>query len=335
MQDYTRVSVIIPNWNGARQLAKVLESLSAQTLVPSRILVVDNGSADDSPAVARQFGAELLSLPANLGFCAAVNTGLRQCSGHPWVAILNNDVVLRPDWLEKLLAAADDRYMFAAGMLLRMDKPDELDGSFDLISRGGCAWRAGHGRPNSQEWKQPEEIAFPPFTAVLVRRELFDRVGMLDERFESYLEDVDFGFRCALRNLRGIYVPDAVAHHQGGATLGAWSPAMVRLLSRNQLYLVARHYPENWARRYARQIILGQGLWGLLALRRGTFLAWLRGKWEGVRGFHGMRGPVVQVPPDEFDRMLRQSERRIHLLQSRTGFDWFWRNYFRWCGGAA
>jgi GT2 family glycosyltransferase len=99
----------------------------------------------------------------------------------------------------------------------------------------------GSGRADRPIFSAERQIWSPPFTAVLLRAEVFRRVGMLEARFESYLEDVDFGLRCAACGLPGIYVPGAVAWHRGSATLGRWHPEIVRRMARNQLVLVARH----------------------------------------------------------------------------------------------
>src|SRR5205085_11018843 len=130
---------------------------------------------------------------------------------------------------------------FATGKLLSASRPNLIDGTYDLVSRAACAWRVGQGRPDGPEFSQPRIIAIAPATAVLFRAELFRRVGLFDPAFESYLEDVDLGLRCAKEGLSGVYVPDAVATHHGSAALGVWNPEMVRLISRNQL-LLARKY---------------------------------------------------------------------------------------------
>lgn len=325
------VSVIIPNWNGAPVLAAALEALARLTVRPAGVLVVDNGSTDHSIEVARAGGASVLRLETNQGFCRAVNEGIRRCDTQ-WVAVLNNDVEVAPDWLEQLLFRAEPDRWFLAPRILQHGSPGQLDGTFDLVSRSACAWRAGHGRPDGEHWRGEERIAFPSFTAGLFRRELFDRVGLLDERFGSYLEDVDFGFRCALSGYGGLFVPAAAAWHRSGATLGSWSGAMVRLLSRNQVFLVARHYPPDWVERYGAQVLAGQLLWGMVSLRKGVFLSWLRGKIEGIVRFRELRGPVISASLASFDELLSVSERRILALQRRDGFDWFWRMYFRFCG---
>ncbi len=128
------------------------------------------------------------------------------------------------------------------------------------------------------EPSRPRLIAMAPGTAALFRTELFHRVGLLDTAFESYLEDVDFGVRCALAGFAGVYVPEAVAYHWGSARLGRWSPQVVRRIARNQVYLAYRYYP---LRKYWWPILVGQLLWGLVALRHGSGWAFLGGKLEG------------------------------------------------------
>jgi GT2 family glycosyltransferase len=158
------------------------------------------------------------------------------------------------------------------------------------------------------------------------RKELFLRIGGLDEAFGSYLEDVEFGLRCATAGYRGVYEPAAVVHHQGSTTLGAWSPEKVRLIARNQLLLVWRHYPEGWFWRYGWNILIGQGLWGLVALRHGAGGAYLRGKWEGLRLFRNTRRKLTD--PGRLKAVLNESERMIEQMQQHCGFDAYWRLYF-------
>jgi GT2 family glycosyltransferase len=322
------VAIIIPTWNRASLLALALENLARQTFPVQRIIVVDNGSRDESVAVAKRAGAEVISLAANAGFAAAVNRGIREAAGMEWICVLNNDVTLEPDWLARIMGklAADESW-FATGKLLDAQARDRIDGSFDAICRGGCAWRCGHGRLDSPLWNQPRTMQLAPFTAVVFRTATFDRVGLLDESFESYLEDVDFGLRCATAGLSGLYVPEAVAYHQGSATLGRWHPDTVRKMARNQLLLVAKHYPQNWVLRYGWQVFVAQSLWGFIALRHGALVSYLAGKVEGLRQFRELRGkpcPAVGRLPE----ILEKSEREIREIQQLTGFDLYWRLYF-------
>jgi len=136
-----RVSVVIPNWNGSVRLAGLLSDLQRQTYAVDRVIVVDNGSTDSSAEVAKSAGASLIELGHNTGFAHAVNRGI-QDSDARWIAILNNDVSLEPTWLANLLAKLEaSDACFATGKLLDANRRDWMDGSFDAICRGGCAWR--------------------------------------------------------------------------------------------------------------------------------------------------------------------------------------------------
>ena len=324
------VTVVVPSWNRRDLLERLLEHLGRQTHRIEDVLVVDNGSTDGSAELAASRGARVIEMGSNAGFCAAVNQGIRE-TRTPWVAVVNNDVEPAPEWLASLLAAAQQPGVwFATGKLLSASKRDFVDGAYDTVCRGGCSWRAGHGRPDGPEWDEPRAVRFVPFTAALFRTELFQAVGLLDERFESYLEDVDFGLRCAMKGHGGVYVPGALASHIGSATLGAWHPEMVRRIARNQVLLIAKHYPRRRMIRYGWPIAVAQALWGLLALRHGAGWAFLRGKVEALRQLRTF-GPPEWVGSAESERLgtiLEKSELELFELQRRTGFDFYWRLYF-------
>lgn len=306
------IAAIIPNWNGAARLRKLLPSLTDLGCV----IVVDNHSSDDSAAAASEFAARWIPLDANYGFAKAVNTGiLATPPDAQWIAILNNDIALGSAFFERLLLADAD---FAAPLLLSAANPAIIDGAFDLPAASGAAYRAGAGRAaDDPVFATPREIQSAPMTAALFRREVFDKVGLLDESFGSYLEDVDFGIRCALAGCRGRYVPEAVAYHEGSATLGgSWSAGSTRLISRNQLLIARKYGASLWP------ALWGQTLWGLLALRHGVGSAWLKGKLEG------MRVPVEQHCHQNWKPVVFDSERQIRELQT----DWYWRQYFRGIG---
>lgn len=320
------ISAVIPHWNRRELLAALLKSLRAQTRAFDEVIVVDNGSTDGSAEFAEQSGARVVRLGSNAGFAAAVNRGI-EAAGGEWIAILNNDVTLEPDWLEKLLAGLGEARLgeawFATGKILTAADPSILDGAFDEISRGACAARCGSGKGDSIFWNRGGPIRIAPMTAALFRRELFGGIGMLDESFGSYLEDVDFGIRCALNGRGGVYVPQAVAHHVGSASGGVWSSDTVFRIARNQIVLAAKHFRglPRWP------IVAGQLLWGLLALRHGKGIAWLRGKVSGLRAARGIRD-VLANEHVRLKSILDASEQAIFEIQQQTGFDWYWRAYF-------
>ncbi len=315
---------MIPNWNGARRLGRLLQSLDEQIERAWEVLVVDNASADDSKQTAHAYDAKFISLDRNYGFARAVNTGIEQSGGES-VAILNNDILLAPDFLARLGGALEE-HSFTAPKIVAAPDPARLDGTFDLTTRGFCSRRAGNGfDSDSALWNRPRVIASAPLTAALFRRSVFDSVGLLDEQFGSYLEDVDFGLRCALKGVRGYYEPAAVARHEGSATLGgAWNAASTRLIARNQV-LLAKKYgsPVSWP------VLAGQGLWGLAALKHGAGRAWIQGKIEGYR--------LDVAPGNEtgnLNQILRSQEQEIQGLLRESGTNQrYWAAYFALTGG--
>jgi len=320
-----RVAAVIPTWNRRDLLDTLLKSLAAQTRPFDQIIVVDNGSADDSADLAERAGAKVLRLGRNLGFAPAVNRGIDAAEAD-WVAVLNNDVTLEPDWLAQLLepAALEDTW-FATGKILQAGNPHLMDGAFDELSRGACASRCGAGKPDGPAWNQARRIRLAPMTAAIFKRQLFRDLGGLDETFGSYMEDVDFGLRCALAGREGWYVPSAVAYHRGSATLGEWNKDTVWRIARNQVLLSAKHFhgQPRWP------IVAGQLLWGLLALRHGSGTAFIRGKFAGMREARRVkRASTSEYTTRELARVLQASEANILALARETGFDSYWRAYF-------
>jgi hypothetical protein len=320
------VAAIIPTWNRADLVRSALANLRLQTRTPDQVFIVDNGSTDDTQSIARELGAECIALTTNRGFAVAVNEGIR-CTATDWVLILNNDVSLHRDWLAVLLSSAESsRADFAVGKLLQSGQKALLDGTWDLVSRGAYAWRCGYQRPDGIIWSTGRTITLAPMTAALFRRHVFDRIGVLETRFESYYEDVDFGIRCALAGFSGIYEPAAVATHLGKSTYGKRAARVYFLSARNQVLLLAKHYPPQTLRRFAWPIFAGQMLALFAAARQGHPLAALRGKWQALRQWSAFRN---QLPAAHaIETVTASSEREILAIQRSIGFDIYWRLYF-------
>jgi GT2 family glycosyltransferase len=326
------ITAIVPVWNGRELLERLLASVEAQTAPAAEVLVVDNGSTDGAPELARTHGARVIPMGRNAGFAAAVNRGIRESRGE-WIAVLNSDVELAPDYFARLLAAGSADAWFATGKILAEGSSHRIDATFDALCRGGTAWRVGNSRADASAFSFARPIGSAPWTAALFRAELFRQVGLLEESFESYLEDVDFGLRCAARGLAGQYVPEALAWHRGSATLGQWHPETVRRMARNQLLLLARHYPRRLLVGWFWPILVAQFLWGAVAFRHGAGFAWLHGKWQGLRRFSAARGQTLDAKV--LDRVLRANERLIRSVQASTGYDFYWKLYFLLTRGAA
>jgi GT2 family glycosyltransferase len=155
--------------------------------------------------------------------------------------------------------------------------------------------------------------------AVLYRREAFVESGGLDPDFFAYLDDLDLALRVQLLGFGGLYLPDAVAYHVGSATLGQkLHPRVVEYITRNQIYLLTKNYPQGVFRKLRRRIIAYQILWALFAMGSGGIGAYLRGLRSVLRNRHSMRRKHLElmnkrrIGDDEFLQKIRASERQIH-----------------------
>lgn len=329
------VSAVIPNMDRADLLARALRSLFAQRLpqhVELEAIVVDNGSRDNSAEVASELGARAVLLGSNHGVSRALNIGIEAGQGE-WVALLNNDVDLAPNWLARMLSGAvRSGAWFATGKVFDASRRHLLDGAGDAVCRGGAAWRLGSGRPDGSEYSKRRPTFFPSATAALFRREFFDRAGLFDESFFAYLEDVDLGMRAATSDLRGVYLPEAVAWHLGSETGGRWSERSVTWITRHQILLLAKHYSGDMLLRFARPVGAVQVLWAALAMSRGRSRSWLRGVALGLADWRARRHKTSGPGAERLANALLAGESEIRALQERSGWDTFWRWYFRLAG---
>ncbi|MCB1018526.1 MAG: glycosyltransferase family 2 protein [Acidobacteria bacterium] len=330
------VSVVIPNWNQRELLVSALRSIGALRKPVDCIIetiVVDNASIDGSAEAAEALGATVLRQGSNLGVSRAFNAGIAVASGE-FVALVNNDVELSEDWLERLLAALYASAWFAAGKSLDWTDRTRIDGAGDAVCRGGAAWRLGHGRADGPEFEQRRKTFFPSATATLFRKAFFERAGGFEEAFFAYLEDVELGVRAAAAGMEGVYEPAARAYHRGSVTGVRWSAQMVRWMTAHQVLLLAKHYPAGLLLRFARPIAAAQLLWGAMSVSRGRGVAWALGLVDGMRGWRSMRRSLLRSEARDgsssrLAKALEAAEGEIVRIQRATGWDGYWKWYCR------
>jgi GT2 family glycosyltransferase len=269
------VTLAVLNFDGRHLLEVILPSLAAQTQQPFDVVVVDNGSHDDSLAYLRDHWpmAEVVAIPDNVGVAAALNRALAAARGE-FVALLNNDLELDPAWLAELVGALDrdPRLAAVACKLLDYRRRELLDGAGDLLRRDGSAHRRGHGELDRGQYDREEEVFAPTAGAGLYRAAALADVGPFDESFFAYFEDVDWGLRAQLAGYRTWYVPTAVAYHMGSATTkGDQDPFYYGLHRRNVLALVVKDLPFTLIVRYGHRIARTQ-LGGLFDSARAGML---------------------------------------------------------------
>jgi GT2 family glycosyltransferase len=241
-----RVTVVIPSWNGRELLERVLlPSLARQHFIEFRILLVDNGSTDGSVEVVRNEWphVEVIELTRNLGFAAAVNRGIEQSTSE-FVALVNNDVELDPDWLTELVRELDSHpeAASATGKIRHFDERDTIYAAGDELTHYLEMFNRGRNEPDRGQYDTPEDVLSGCGAATLYRRVAFDVVGVFDEDFFAYAEDVDWGLRAQLRGMTCRYVPSALSYHLGGATNERVGIAE-RYTLRNSLWLAVKTLP--------------------------------------------------------------------------------------------
>ena len=246
--DRSAVSVVIPNWNGRRWLAGCLESLEAQELAPAEVIVVDNGSEDDSLAYLRHAHASvaLVELGTNTGFAHAANRGLDRATSE-LVALLNTDVVLAPDWLGRMSGAllADPMAAAVACKMLSLADPEVIYDAGDILRRDGACEQRGRFAHEDGRWSRPGEVFGACAGAALYRRSVVRSLGGFDERYFAYLEDVDLALAIRRAGWRCRYEP-AVALHAGEGSSHQLRGSHQFFVARNTVLLVAKWFPVRW-----------------------------------------------------------------------------------------
>jgi GT2 family glycosyltransferase len=247
MDEMNQAAVIVVNWNSGNDLAKCLTALHDQTRLPKQIIVVDNASSDDSlVGIEEKFPyVKLVRLDANTGFAHANNLGVSKVQDCDWIAFLNPDAFAAPDWLENLLAAAEQNpdYAFFGSHMHKHGVADELDGTGDVYHVSGLAWRRDHGLSASANERVNGEVFSSCAAAAMMRKDVFLEAGGFDEKFNSYFEDVDLGFRIRLFGHRCLYVAEAEVQHIGSGSTHRFSDYAVYHGNRNLVWAYVKNMP--------------------------------------------------------------------------------------------
>jgi len=284
--------VVIPNWNGAHHLPACLEALRAQTCSDLEVILVDNASTDDSVALVAERYPEvrLLVLERNRGLTGGNNAGFRAARGDILIS-LNNDTQADPRFVEALVTAlqAHPEAGMAAAKIRLFDRRDLLHSAGDGYGIDGLPFNRGVWQRDEGQFDEAGWIFGGCGGAVAYRRAMLDDVGLFDESFFMYCEDVDLNWRAQLAGWPCWYTPQAVVYHKLSATGGG--PLASFYTGRNTLWVIAKNYPGTLLRTYWPHIVHAQ--WGicrdaLRAWRGAAARARLRGQIAGFLGWPRM-----------------------------------------------
>lgn len=307
----TRATVVIPNWNGLEHLKRCLPALLPQARLDIQVVLVDNGSVDNSAGWVQQHHPEvnIVCLEQNLGFAAACNAGIRKTNAE-LIITLNNDTVPQPGWLAELLSAAvryPEMGMFASTLWLDRETPI-VDAIGLEVNRLGVAWNIARGVPVAELPPRPREVFGPCAGAALYRRELLEDVGLFDETYFAYLEDVELAWRARWAGWRCLSVPASAVWHTHSATGSRNLPQKYWLLGRNRIWTTLRHYPRPYFWRRLPLILLNETFTGLLGTVAMRNPAPLMGRLQALRecspGLPSANPAPRRISPSEIFSLL-------------------------------
>ena len=306
------------NWNRRNLLRACLESLGRQSGIQPEVILVDNGSSDDSVALAAaEFPhVRVIRNSVNRGFCAANNQGIQAASGE-LIALLNNDAEAAPEWLTELsrvFIGRPDIGMAASKILVHSD-PRRIDKVGHLIWPDGQNRGRGTGAWDLGQFDREEEVLWPDGCAAMYRHSMLREIGGFDEDFFAYADDAELGLRARIAGWKCIYVPGAVVLHHRGATLGVASARRLVLIERNRVLLAVKLFP--WSLLWLNGFYYAQRLLaGIRAAARGqgetALFPGLSGKWRLARAL--IAGDLAALPLIRKMLRKRRDTARIRKL---------------------
>ena len=297
-------SVVVPTLNGAHLLPACLDSLLAQSYPRLEVIVADGASSDSTrELMATHYPTvRLLRLRRNAGFSGNVNAGLRAAHGDV-LCLLNNDARADPDWVATCvdtLIRNPDLGSVASKVLF--DDGRTINSAGDQFCRDGTARQRGNGQPDGPAFDNLEPVFGAMGGAATYRRSMLNDVGLFDERFFVYLEDVDLAFRAQLRGWSCLYQPLARVIHRGSATGGG--PLASFYNGRNLIRLLAKDLPTTLAWRMLPAIVRFQverAREALATWRGAAARATLRGQ---LAGLAGLARHLADRPPIQRNRRI-------------------------------
>lgn len=279
--------VIIPNLNGGAALLEAVDSLLRQTIEPY-VIVVDNASTDNSifELQNKYPGVEVLKQAVNMGYAGGVNPGFRRAFERQamYVAPFNDDAVADKLWLERLVAGLDaqPKYGVAACKVLTADGK-QLDSTGDQYANWGLPYPRGRGEANSNAYDAQTEIFAASGAASLYRVSALQEVGLLDEDFFAYYEDVDLSFRLQLAGWKVAYVPGSIVYHKIGMTSARIKGFTTYQTMKNLPLLAIKNVPKPYLTKVMLRLTLARSFFLLRAISRGQGWAAFKGDFMATK----------------------------------------------------
>lgn len=245
-EEWPLVSLLLLNWNGRPLLEMCLPPLMELDYPNYEVILVDNASSDDSLTFTRDRFPEvkIMANKDNLGFSSGMNVALRQIQSDV-VVLLNNDVVVRPEWLRALIRPllVDETIGITGCKLLYPDEQTIQHAGARLSYPLAYTHHHHYQETDTGQDKEIREVEYVTGAAMAIAGRVLDDVGLLDESFSPfYYEEVDFCYRARVVGYRTVYVPQAVAIHHESASMRQMSRPHLHIFHKSRLRFVLKHY---------------------------------------------------------------------------------------------
>ncbi len=223
MKSIVKIAIIVPNWNGEKSIASCLSSLINQSgSLDYRIIVVENGSTDNSANIIKDFkDVVLLKQSKNLGFAGGVNKGIEYAikKEFDYIALFNNDAIAEKDWLLNLVKGfkKDSKIGIVTSKIVD-SKNKYIDSTGDFLTIWGLPFPRGRKEKISSKYDTQNYVFSGSGGASVYSTKMLNEIGFFDRSFFAYYEDVDLSFRAQLAGWKVFYEPKAIVYHQIGAT---------------------------------------------------------------------------------------------------------------------
>jgi len=279
-------TVIIPNYNGEKFIRPCLNSLRNQSFKDFEVLVVDDGSKDMSIQIVKEEYGEVKYIisDTNKGFCASVNLGIKN-SNAPFVILLNNDTVADEKFVHEIIKAAKSRKdMFSCqAKMIQAHNKDLIDDAGNLYSALGWAYARGKDT-YINNFNKPDRIFASCGGAAIYKREIFDEIGLFDEKHFAYLEDIDIGYRAKIFGYENYFEPKAIIYHVGSGTSGSrYNEFKITYSSRNNIYLIYKNMPLAQIILNFIPLFIGFAIKTIFFYKKGFGKIYVKGIKEGIK----------------------------------------------------
>ena len=276
--------VIVPNWNGAAYLRSCLDSLLAQT-IRTTVIVVDNGSTDDSRSILESYGDQIVTIyrEKNYGFTGGVNPGLEYAieKNFDAAALLNNDATVEHTWLEELTKHLDGDIGITTSLILSHDRKT-IDTTGDQLTVWGLPHPRGRGASADTAPVSNELVFGASGGASLYSVQMLKEIGLFDEDFFAYYEDVDISWRAQLAGWKVLFVPSAKVYHRIGATSSKIKGFTSYHTFKNLRLLIVKNTSKSLRRTIYPRFYIAYSFFQLKALFSRNIFSMLRGSLAGI-----------------------------------------------------